>query len=376
MHLEPRSVVDKEPVDGLTVSGPASGRYLIGGRPYLNFSGAGYLALSELPELREAALDAIARGVPFAQQLPPPYGIRDPLFEEVEQVAADYMGTETAVFFASGYMIGMVALAAERQSRDQLFIDESAHQNLKDAAILSGVPITYFRHRDAEALLHKIDSSLAPRSRPLLLTDGTFAASGDLAPLRDYADILANFGGAMIVDDAHGFGVLGLGGRGAIEHLGVTDLAIQGATFSKALCAQGAVIGCTEAQARRINALAPKRGANAGSPISAAVSVAAMRYMRLNPSRRHKLSRLAVSLRKGLSNNGFAVSDSPSNIISFRLQSRDEMRRVQYRLFFKGIYLPISDYPGAGPGGIFRAAVYANHDQADIDRLVSELGAI
>ena len=101
MHLEPRSVVDKEPVDGLTVSGPASGRYLIGGRPYLNFSGAGYLALSELPELREAALDAIARGVPFAQQLPPPYGIRDPLFEEVEQVAADYMGTETAVFFAS-----------------------------------------------------------------------------------------------------------------------------------------------------------------------------------------------------------------------------------------------------------------------------------
>ncbi len=375
MHIKPLRVVDREPVDGLTVSGAASGRYLIGGHPYLNFSGAGYLALSGLPELREAALDAIARGVPFAQQLPPPYGIRDPLFEEVEQVAAEYMGTEAAVFFASGYMIGMVALAAELQSRDQLFVDESAHQNLKDAAMLSGAPITFFRHRDAGALQDEISSSLAPRSRPLLLTDGTFAASGDVAPLRDYADILADFGGAMVVDDAHGFGILGLGGRGAIEHLGVADHAVQGATLSKAFCAQGAVIGCTVAQARRINALAPKRGANAGSPISAAVSVAAMRYMRLNPSRRCKLSRLAVSLRKGLRAKGFAVSESPSNIISFRLRSRDEMRRVQYRLFSKGIYLPISDYPGAGPGGLFRAAVYADHDQADIDRLVTELGA-
>lgn len=375
MYLEPQTVADCEPVDGLTVSGPASGSFLIGGRPYLNFSGAGYLALSALPELREAAVDAIARGAPFAQQLPPPYGIRDPLFEEVESVAADYLGTEAAVFFASGYMIGAVALAAELQPGDQLFVDESAHQNLKDAAILSGAPITYFRHRDAGALREKLGGALTPRSRPLLLTDGTFAASGDVAPLRDYADSLAAYDGAMVVDDAHGFGVLGLAGRGATEHLGVADRAIQGGTLSKAFCAQGAVIGCTAAQAHRINAIAPKRGANAGSPISAAVSVAAMRYMRQNAPRRRKLISLAVSLREGLGAKGFAVSDSPSNIISFRLGSRDEMRRVQYRLFSKGIYLPISDYPGAGPGGLFRAAVYADHDQADIDRLVAELGA-
>lgn len=163
--------------------------------------------------------------------------------------------------------------------------------------------------------------------------------------------------------------------RGATEHLGVMEHAIQGGTLSKALCAQGGVIGCTAAQAHRINARALKHGANAGSPISAAVSVAAMRYMRQNPSRRSKFNSLATSRREGLRGSGFAVSESPSNIISFRLGSHQEMRRVQYRLFSKGIYLPISDYPGAGPAGLFRAAVYADHKQAVIDRLVTGLGA-
>ncbi|RYY27343.1 MAG: aminotransferase class I/II-fold pyridoxal phosphate-dependent enzyme [Sphingomonadales bacterium] len=369
------TIADREPVADKWVSNGASARWTIEGRPYLNFAGACYLALHREPALRQAAMDLIASGAPFAQQLPPNYGIRDAIFETVERTAAEYLGTDTAVFFATGYLIGQIGLCAYAGPGDHLYLDAGAHYNLVQATQLAGLPVTGFAHCDAQALQDAIAGTLRPGERPLIVTDGMFATTGDLAPLDAYARLVAPLDGRIFVDDAHAFGVLGDNGRGTAEHFGVEDVAHAGVTLSKAFCAQGAAMGCSREAAERANRLPPKRGANAGSTISAAVSTAALRYMSANPSRRTQLSDLARHARQQLRQLGLQVSNSPSPVLSFKLGSRSDMRRVQHRLFERGIYLPISDYLGAGPEGLFRCAIFADHSIEDIDRLASELGA-
>src|SRR3954453_11415629 len=95
---------------GRTVTGPVSARVTIDGREYLNFFGAGYLALSDLPEIRDAVSHALAQGLPFARQLPAVHGAVDPLFEAVEKAGAEALRAEASVYFASGYLLGMVGV--------------------------------------------------------------------------------------------------------------------------------------------------------------------------------------------------------------------------------------------------------------------------
>ncbi len=369
------TIADVEPVTGKWVSNGASARWTIDGRAYLNFSGACYLALHREPCLRDAALDVLTRGEPFAQQLPPTYGIRDHIFETVETTAADFMGTESAVYFATGFLIGQIGLCAHTAPGDHLYLDAVAHYNLVQAARLADLPVTTFMHRDPQGLKDAIAATLRPSERPMVVTDGMFATTGDLAPLDAYAEVLAPFTGRMFIDDAHAFGVLGRHGRGTAEHFGVEQLAHSGATLSKAFCAQGAVVGCTREAAERVNLLPPKRSANAGSTLSAAVSTAAMRYVTAHPELRVTLSGLSGHARARLGELGLAISDSPSPVLAFTIGSRHDMRRIQAQLFDKGIYLPISDYLGAGPEGVFRCAIFADHSVEDIDRLASALGA-
>jgi 7-keto-8-aminopelargonate synthetase-like enzyme len=369
------AVADAEPVTGKWVSQGASARWSIDGASYLNFSGACYLALHQEPSLRQAAIDVIARGEPFVQQLPPNYGIRDAIFETVESAAANFMGTESAVYFATGFLIGQVGLCAHAKPGDHIYIDAGAHYNLVQAVRLVDHPVTQFPHRDPQGLKEAIGRTLRPGERPLIVTDGMFATTGDLAPLGAYSELIAPFAGRIFLDDAHAFGVLGENGRGTAEHFGVEDVAGIGATLSKAFCAQGAVVGCTREEALRVNQLPPKRGANAGSTISAAVSTASLHHVAANPGRRKELAALSSYARERLRELGLDISDSPSPVMAFKIGNRTRMRSIQARLFNTGIYLPISDYLGAGPEGLFRCAIFADHSIADIDRLASELGA-
>jgi 7-keto-8-aminopelargonate synthetase-like enzyme len=366
---------DFEPVHGQLVSGPASARWTIGGQEYVNFSGAGYLALHREPALRNAAYAALDQGCAFAQQLGPLYGLLDPPLDEVEAAAGDFIGTETAMYFASGFFLGQIGLCAFAEPNDHLYVDSTAHYNLGQAARVSGLEVTTFAHRDPDALREEILRTIRPGERPLVLTDGMFATTGDLAPLDLYAETLAPFDGRIFVDDAHGFGIVGAQGRGTAEQLGVEDIAYTGGTLSKAFCAQGAVIGCSHETAQRVNHIPPKRGANAGSPISQAVGAASLRYMKAHPERRERLWEVSAHARRRLRTLGVAISDAPTPVMAFTLGDRRNMRRIQRRLFDQGLYLPISDYIGAGPEGVFRCAVFADHSMADVDRLADALAA-
>jgi 7-keto-8-aminopelargonate synthetase-like enzyme len=359
---------------GRVIGGPASARITIDGRPYINFHGCGYLALSNVPEIRAAVRQAIEQGAPFAQPLPAVLGGIDPLFAAVESAGAVACGTEASVYFASGYQIGAVGLASLEHSFNLIALDEGAHYSLRDAATLSGLPAYTFAHCDAESLSAVLKHNLKPQQRPLLVTDGVFATTGRLPPLADYASVLACYGGRMFVDESHSFGVVGEHGRGAAEHCAVEKIVAAGATLSKAFCAQGALVGCSAATAAHLRSAPIIRGACAGSPLSAAAATASLRYVGAHPELRRTLQAKTRDLRVRLRNRGFDVIDSPAPIVSFQWGNRADMQALERRVFERGIYVYHSNYLGAGPEGMIRCAVFRDHSHEDMDALIEALG--
>jgi len=359
---------------GRTIDGPMSARVSIDGREYINFLGSGYLALSNIPEVRAAVLQVLAAGAPFARAISSIAESIDPVFDAVERAAAVACGTEASVYFASGYLIGAVGLARLDQSCDVLLLDESAHYNLKDAAKLTGLPAFEFAHCDPESLRDVLRQRVHARQRPWVVTDGVFATTGRVPPLADYAGALASCNGRLFIDESHGFGVVGTRGRGAAEYCGVEHLAATGATLSKAFCAQGAIVGCSAATARRLRLIPPVRGANAGSPLSAAAATASLKFVADHPQLRVNLRVMTDYLRGRLRSAGFDVIDSPAPIVAFQLPTRSDMLALQRRLFDRRIHVQYSTYIGAGAKGMMRCAVFADHSQEDIDTLIDALG--
>lgn len=355
------------------LNGATTARVSISGRAYVNFVGCGYLALSQVPELRAAARQALEDGAPFCRQFPSDFDVIDPIFRRVEQQAAAALGTEASIYFASGYLIGMVGVASLADSFDLIFIDESAHYNLQDAVKLTGLRSFKFAHCDAEHLRQLLQQHVGTKERPLIVTDGVFPATGTLPPLADYASVCAPYEGRFFIDESHAFGVVGAHGRGSAEYCGVEHLAATGATLSKAFCGQGAIVGGTNQAIARLRTLPIIRGANAGSPISAAASAASLEYVKGHPELRDKLRATALYLRQQLRSLGLPITDSPAPVVSFQLGRREEMQALQRKVLSRGVYIHHSDYIGAGPQGLIWCAVFADHTRDDINALIEAI---
>jgi len=345
----------------------------VDGRQYINFFGAGYLALSGLPEIRSAVRRTLDQGLPFAQRLPAAHGAADPIFDTVERAGAVACGTAASVYFASGYLIGMVGLTAIEQSFDLCVLDENAHYCLRDAAKISGLPIYTFAHCDVESLTEVLKCQVRANQRPVLLTDGVFPTTGRIAPLAGYAAALAPYVGQMLIDESHGFGVVGEKGRGAAEYCGVEGVVTIGATLSKAYCAHGAIVGCTASAALRLRTIPPIGAACSGSPLSAVAATISLAYVNEHPELRKSLHAMTGYLRVRLRGIGLDVIESPAPIVSFKWGNSTDMQALQRRAFDRGLYIHYSTYIGAGPEGMIRCAVFRDHSRADVDALVDAL---
>jgi 7-keto-8-aminopelargonate synthetase-like enzyme len=367
------STASKLLLAGKAVVGPVSARMMIDGREYLNFCGSGYLALSNVPEIRDAVRRVFEEGAPFAQPLSASLGAIDPIFASVEREGAAACGAGATVYFASGFLIGAIGMASLDQDFDLILLDEDAHFNLKDAARLSGRPVHIFSHCNTESLREKLKHRLTAGQRPLIVTDGAFATTGRIPPLVEYADELAAYEGHLFIDESHAFGVVGENGRGAAEYCAVERLATIGSTLSKAFCAQGAIVATTPTMAQRLRTMPAVIGANAGSPLSAAAAAASLAYVAAHPELRSELRMKADYLRERLRGAGLPVIDTPAPIVSFKWGSRADMQALQRRLFESGIYIHHSSYVGAGPEGVIRCAIFRDHSRGDIDALVSRL---
>jgi 7-keto-8-aminopelargonate synthetase-like enzyme len=254
-----------------------------------------------------------------------------------------------------------------------VLIDERAHSSLADGARFFDCPVVRFPHRNATraaAAAQRCGRS----ARLILLTDGLFAHSGEVAPLHDYLRLLPA-GARLLVDDAHGAGVLGRRGRGTAEHLRVpARRLIRTVSLGKALGVGGGAVLGPAALCRRI--IERSRLFAGHTPLALPLVAAARASLRLLSEDFRMRRRLVLntgSVKAALRAAGFPVPDGPGPIIAFRAGSRREAALLAGRLRAAGVHPPLIQYPGGPAEGYFRFVISSEHTAEQLDTLVDVL---
>lgn len=362
MALEPR-----------LLESPLGPRVRVDGREYDYFCGTSYYCLHGDARVIEAACRATRRyglGPGTAWDMPP--------LREVEERAATFFSTPQARYIVSGYLGNFFLVHALGEDYDAIFVDEISHYSVFDAIRSLGKPVTPFAHLDSEDLERKLEKSLKPGQVPLVITDGIFPVTGAMAPLADYAEVLADYRGLLCVDDSHGVGVVGPRGRGSLEHWGLSGGNFYFAgTLSKAFGGFGGIIPGDAALMENIarNVRVPL-GASPPPIPAAAASATGIRILTEHPELRERLSANTARLRAGLGGLGFPVEDSSVPIVAVPPLGGMDLAKVQRKLKEQGIlvkYVPPGGYSDAPPQGALRIAVSSEHTSDQLDRLLGAL---
>ena len=368
---------------------PPGAEAVIDGQRCLYFAGTAYLGLQSHPQVIEAACNAAQRYGIGAATSRAGFGNQPPTLE-LEAAAAEYFGQPAALYLASGYAAPAALLAALSETFAAVFVDEQSHYAGLEAIRATGRPMIPFRHRDPADLRRKLRSELSATQRPAVLTDGVFAATGRIAPVSEYRHLLGRYpGSCLVLDDAHGAGVLGEAGRGTLEHFGaappqVNQLAPQPtaprlytcATLSKALGGYGGIIAGAGELIEQIKACSRQyEGCTAPPAPVAAASARALRLLIEDPSPRRRLAENARRLRAGLLRIGLDIEDLPTPIVAIDLGDSDLMIGIQRRLLGRGVAIGCLRYPGTGDRAALRIAVSAAHTGEMIDLLLDHLRA-
>jgi 7-keto-8-aminopelargonate synthetase-like enzyme len=355
------------------LASPVGAEVVIDGRPYINFAGSSYLGLAGNEQIIAKGSEALriwGCGAPFLRG----QGLASGPHLNVEAEACAYFSSRGALFIASGYLFGFVAVAALRGSGDVVFFDEFAHYSLHEAIAASGLRSHAYRHRDAEHLEMLIGQHLRAQERPLVVTDGLFAAMGEIAPLRELSRVSRRYEGRLLIDESHAFGVLGPSGRGAHEQEGIeVSSALIGGSFGKAFGVCGGIVlgGDEEMAACRVTPAA--LGASAGLTAAAAMSAESLRYVREHPELLARLRSNVRRLKRGLRGLGLDVRDSEVPVAAFVTESERSMQSLRAALMAEGLIVYHVDYAGTPRGGVIRCGIFADHTDEHIDCLVDAL---
>jgi glycine C-acetyltransferase/8-amino-7-oxononanoate synthase len=334
------------------------------------FSGCDYFRLARNPEVAQALCDALAEnGLNVAASRRTTGNHR--IYARLETALASFFGAETALVLPDGYLApGAVAQALAGEFSHAL-VDEFAHGALADAAPMFGCPVKRFKHREATDLARAV-SQCGAGARPIVLTDGMFSHDGSVAPLREYLAVLPPRG-MILVDDAHGAGVLGATGQGTLEHAGVTrKRVIQCATLSKAFGAYGGAV--LAARALRGKILARSRlfaGTTPLPPPLAGAALAALHILRREPARRARLFQNVAYTRTELRRRGWKLAELPGPIIRLPAMNSAAMADLKKRLLAAAIYPPVLKYGNTSAREFFRFVIASEHTRMQLDNLIA-----
>jgi 8-amino-7-oxononanoate synthase len=291
-----------------------------------------------------------------------------PLYGDLEEALAEFMGVERVVLCASGYLSSAVFIRAVRDQHSHVFLAEGAHSSVQEAALLAEVDVTPFAGAPAlETALQRM-----PGGYPLVLCDGVAPSTGHLSPVADYWRLLEERNGSrLLIDDAHGVGVLGANGRGIVEEAGLTepDVFIAG-TLSKAFgCAGGFVAGDTHIIRHLQARSTPFIGATPLPPPIAAAALRAVRTLRSEPERIARLRERALRVKALMRECGYPVSEGAAPICSLTFEEPAKRNRFRELLLQREIYPSFIRYPGAPSAGHFRFTLSSEHSDEQIERL-------
>jgi 8-amino-7-oxononanoate synthase len=339
-----------------------------------------YLGLTADPRVIEAAHDAIRRygtGVTGSRLL---NGTLD-LHIELERELAEWLGSEDALVFSTGHQANLGALGTILGPEDTVVVDSGDHASILDGVLLSRAKLRAFRHNRLDLLEKRLQQATSDGGGILVVVDGVFSMEGDVAPLPEIADLCGRFGARLMVDEAHGLGVLGARGAGASELLGVEDrVDLRMATFSKSLASCGGVIAgpADVIDFLRIQSR-PFLFTASGVPAAVGAALAAVRICRSDEGRELFARVLANGdyLNAGLRALGFHVVDPvalpdgstvATPIVPVLVADDWKAALLWKALYEAGVYVNVALHPAVPPGGaLLRTSVMATHERPTLD---------
>jgi len=354
-----------------TLQSEQRARAIFDGKEVVNLSSNNYLGLTNHPKLREAAKRAIDQFGAGAGAVRPIAGTMT-LHRELEEKLARFKGVEAALVFQSGFAANLGTIQALVGKGDAIYSEELNHGSIIDGCRLSGAEIIKWPHRNVDALRQLCKESRQKYRRALLVTDSVFSMDGDIAPLRELADIAEEFDLIFMVDDAHASGVLGRNGRGSVDHFGLHGrVDVQMGTLSKALGTMGGYIAGSKTLIEfLIQKARPWLLSTAHPPAVVAAAIAAVEILE-SPEGEQLVKKLwenANYFKKELQKLGFNTGASETPITPVIVGSSHNARKLAQRLFEEGVFAQEIVFPMvARDKARVRTIVTAMHSKEDLD---------
>jgi 8-amino-7-oxononanoate synthase len=349
----------------------------IDGKRLLDFASNDYLGLAQHAALREALVRATAKWGVGATAAPLLGGRRDE-HAALEESLARWTGRERALLFSDGWMANLGTVSALLGRGDLCVEDKLDHASLLDAARLSGAELRRYPHAAVDAARRRLESHR--NAAALVASDGVFSMDGDVAPLTALAKLCRDEHATLMIDDAHGLGVLGPEGAGSVAEARLTqdDVPILMATLGKALGTAGAFVA---GSATLIDALVQEARTfvytTAMPPAIAAAARAAIDVARFEGWRRDRLARLVDHLRAGMIAQGWTLTDSRTPIQPIVIGASDAALAAAAMLEDAGFHVPAVRPPTVPSGSArLRVTLSALHGESDVDRLLDALRTI
>ena len=335
-----------------------------------------YLGLTSHPKVREAALEATRRygtsctGSRFLN------GTLE-LHLELERRLAEFVGTEAALVFSTGYQTNVGTISALVGRSDFVITDKDDHASIVDGCRLSFGKMRRFRHNDVDHL-ERVLAGLPEDVGKLVVVDGIFSMGGDIAPLPEIVPLCQKYGARLMVDDAHSIGVLG-GGRGTAAHFGLTDqVDLTMGTFSKSFASLGGFIAGAEDVIHYVQHIARSLMFSASMPpANTAAAMAALEVMQEEPERIARVNQIGEHMRERLRQLGFNVGNSQTPIIPVIIGD-DTRTFVAWKVLYEaGIYTNPVVSPAVPPElALLRTSYMATHTDEQLDRVLETFAQV
>jgi 8-amino-7-oxononanoate synthase len=343
---------------------------MVGGRRMVMLGSNNYLGLVNDPRVKEAAIQAVRKygsGCAGSRWL---NGTLD-LHVRLEERLADFMRAESALVFSTGFQVNLGVISALVGRGDVAYLDKGDHACIIDGARLSFGRVRKFRHNDVDDLRRMLKIDGAETKGRFIVIDGVYSMEGDIAPLPEVLAAARQFDAAVMVDDAHGIGVLGRTGRGTAEHFGVEqDVDLIMGTFSKSMASIG---GFVAGDAKVIDFIRHNARtmifSAAQPPASAAAALAAVDIMESEPERRERLWENTRFFAGGLRSLGFDTGLSQSPVVPVVVGEDLTALTMVKRLHEMGIFVNCVLTPGTAPGrALIRTSLMATHRREQLAR--------
>jgi glycine C-acetyltransferase/8-amino-7-oxononanoate synthase len=369
------------------VSGPQGSRVVLDGRPVLLLCSNNYLGLADHPRVREAAADAAMRWGAGAGASRLVSGTMT-VHRRLEEALAAFKGTESSVLFGSGYLanLGVVGALARLGTTSGagsaggpvVFSDELNHASIIDGCRLARAETFVYDHCDVEHLAWGLRRhGIGPTRGGVIVTDSVFSMDGDVAPLAELVELARRHGARTVVDEAHGTGALGPGGRGAVAEAGLEgEVDVVVGTLGKALGAYGAFAACSAAMRDYLtNTARSLIFSTALPPPAVAGALAALEVLQEHPEMVDRLQANADAMRDELAREGFEVAGSSTQIVPLVVGDADLAMRVCEAAIEGGVFAQ-AIRPPTVPAGTsrLRLALMATHTREELRAAARTLG--